>query len=60
MERDRMIKLLDEIAKDIKRDTIAFDGKPFTGRTVGTYFGYQGAAIAAIAHVVREIIKEMK
>jgi len=35
-----------------------FDGQPFTGKTVATYFGNQGAAIAAGAKAGIEILKD--
>lgn len=44
------------IAEDMANDATAFDGKPFTGRTVGEYFGNQGAAIAALANILSELV----
>jgi len=55
---DTIIKMLDMIAEDMKNDAEEFDGKPFNGRTVATYFGYQGAAIAALAKIVKGILTE--
>jgi len=49
-------RVLKEIAEDMEHDASAFDGKPFNGRTVAEYFGNQGAAIAALAHIVDDII----
>ena len=60
MNRDKAIEVLKEIEADMKRDAEAFDGQPFTGKTVGTYFGYHGAAIAALARVVRSMLAEEK
>ena len=40
-----------EIKADMERDVKAFDGKPMTGLSVGTQFGNQGAAIAALAGI---------
>ena len=54
---DKRIGILEEIAKDMKRDAEEFDGKPFDGKTVATYFGYQGAAIAALANIIKSIIE---
>jgi hypothetical protein len=49
MEKDRMVKILEQIANDMEADAKAFDGRPFNGKTVAEYFGNQGAAIAALA-----------
>lgn len=43
---------LSEIAADAQRDATEFDGRPFTGRTVGEYFGNHGASIAALANIM--------
>ncbi len=51
------IELLDRIAADQRRDAEVFNGMPFTGGTVGVYFGNQGAAIAALAGVLALVIK---
>lgn len=45
-------QVCEEIAADMKNDASAFDGKHFNGLTVGTQFGNQGAAIAALARMV--------
>ena len=50
-DKEKMIEVLEEIATDMKNDAARFDGQPFTGKTVGEYFGYQGAAIAALAKI---------
>ncbi|MBW1812186.1 MAG: hypothetical protein JRJ39_00560 [Deltaproteobacteria bacterium] len=52
------IKVLEMIAADMKNDAEKFDGQPFNGKTVAEYFGNQGAAIAALANVVKSIIKQ--
>jgi hypothetical protein len=57
MNKDKSIKILLAIAKDMENDAKEFDGKPFDGRTVATYFGNQGAAIAALANIVRSILE---
>ena len=54
------IQILEQIAEDMKNDAKEFDGKPFNGKTVATYFGYQGAAISALANIVKSILKEEK
>lgn len=61
MNREKIINTLELIAQDMKDDAANFDGKPFNGRTVGEYFGCQGAAIAALASIIKAIIEqEMK
>ena len=55
---DKRIKLLEMIAEDMENDAAAFDGKPFTGETVGEYNGNQGAAIAALAYIVKTLIED--
>lgn len=58
MEKEKLIKVCELVAEDMKKDAEQFDGRPFDGKTVGTYFGYQGAAIASLAQVLKEIIKD--
>jgi len=52
------IKVLKTIADDMKNDAKNFDGKPFTVKTVAEYFGNQGAAIAALANIMRSILED--
>jgi hypothetical protein len=54
------IKTLTMVAVDMENDAKMFDGKPFDGKTVGTYFGNQGAAISTLANIVKEILQDMK
>ena len=56
--KQERIKLLKLISSDMKADAENFDGKPFDGHTVATYFGNQGAAISAIAELMALIIEE--
>lgn len=58
MEKEKLIKVCQQVAEDVKKDAERFDGKPFDGKTVATYFGYHGAAIAALANVLEEILKK--
>ena len=60
MSIDKRIKLCEQIAKDVENDAAEFDGKPFSGRTVAQYFGNHGAAIAALADLIKEVLKEQK
>ncbi len=55
---DNRIEVLEMIAKDMENDAREFDGQPFNGKTVAAYFGRQGAAIAALANVVKLILEE--
>lgn len=57
---DKAIKILEMIAEDMKNDAKNFDGKPFNGRTVAELFGNHGAAIAALADVVRLMLEREK
>jgi len=52
------IKVLEMIADDMKNDAAKFDGRPFNGKTVAEYFGNQGAAISALAGIMKEVINE--
>jgi len=56
-DKERIIKIMDMVADDVKNDARNFDGKPFTGKTMAEYMGNHGAAIAAIAKSVKEILK---
>ena len=57
MSKKKEIEVLGMIADDMKNDTKEFDGKPFNGKTVATYFGNQGAAIAALANIIKSILE---
>ena len=54
------IKVLEDIAADMKKDAKNFDGQPFNGKTVAAYFGNHGAAIAALADIVRLMLEQPK
>ena len=57
MENEKLIKICEQVALDVENDAKEFDGKPFDGKTVATYFGYQGAAIKALADVLKKILE---
>ncbi len=59
-EYEKMLKRLIMIAEDMEQDAKDLAGKPFNGRTIGKYFGYQGAAIAALANTLRSLINHIK
>ena len=52
------IEVLKMIEKDMRNDAENFDGRPFTGKVVGEYFGYQGAAIARLANIMKSILEK--
>ena len=58
MNKIKMIEVLKMVADDVRNDATDFDGKPFTGKTVGEYMGNHGAAIAAVANVLREMLEK--
>ena len=58
MPDDKKIKVLEMIAKDMENDAKDFDGRPFDGKTVAEYFGNQGAAIAALAGIIKSILEQ--
>lgn len=55
---EKHIEVLEMIAVDMKNDARDFDGRPFNGKTVAEYFGNQGAAIAALAKIIKSICLE--
>lgn len=57
MNEKKIIKALEMIAQDQADDAKNFEGKPFTGRTVAEYFGNQGAAIAALANIIKSLVE---
>lgn len=54
------IKVLEMIATDMENDARDFDGRPFSGKTVAEYFGRQGAAIAALARIMKALLIQSK
>lgn len=58
MNKKRLIEVCELIVQDVKNDAKEFDGKEFNGKNVATYFGRQGAAIGALADIIREVLKE--
>lgn len=55
---DKRIKVCEMVAEDTKNDATNFDGKPFNGKTVAEYFGNHGAAIAALADIIKSMLEE--
>ena len=60
MNKDKALEVLDMIRVDVENDASSFDGQAFNGKTVGTYFGNHGAAIDALAKIVKELIEDSK
>lgn len=58
--KNRLIEICEQVAEDVERDVKEMDGKPFDGRTVATHFGYQAAAIKALADVMKKLIEEQE
>jgi len=59
-ENDKRIRILEMIMRDMKDDAESFDGQPFNGRTVARYFAHQGAAISALAGIMKSILEQIK
>jgi len=57
IDKKKLIKICEMIRDDMKSDSINFDGKLFNGKVVAEYFGNQGAAIATLSDIVKEIIE---
>jgi hypothetical protein len=60
MDKIKLINTLNMVAQDMKDDAAKFDGQPFTGRTVGEYFRNHGAAISALAKIIKTILEQEK
>ena len=56
--KEKIIKLMQMVMEDVKNDAADFDGKPFTGKTMGAYMGHHGAAITAIANAIKDMLIE--
>jgi len=57
-QMNKKVTTLKQIAKDMENDAKEFDGRPFNGKTVAEYFGNQGAAIAALANIIKSILED--
>ena len=60
MKEAKMLEVLEMVKTDMKADAEHFDGQPFDGKTVAKYFGNQGAAIAALANIIKLHLEEPK
>ena len=59
MDKNKRSEVLEMIATDMKNDAAKFDGRPFNGKTVAEYFGNQGAAIAALADILKSSLEQI-
>lgn len=57
-KKEKIIEVLKMISRGAQNDAKNFDGQPFTGKTVGTYFGYCGASISRLSKIIIEILEE--
>ena len=60
MPNSKTIEVLNTIAQDMKDDAKNFDGRPFNGKVVAEYFGHQGAAIAALADIIKMYLSSIE
>jgi len=54
MDKNRILKVLQMISDDTKKDIKELEGKPFEGKVVAEQFGRQAAAIQALANIIKE------
>lgn len=54
----RNLPILDLIIEDCETDVKEFDGKPFTGKTLGELHGILEAKILTLAKILKEVIEE--
>lgn len=57
-QKKRIIEVLENILEDTQKDIHELEGAPFTGRSVATQFGYQGASITALAKIILAILED--
>lgn len=50
----RSVEVLDMIIADMESDVKAFEGKPFTGKTLGELHGTLAATLQALAKIVKK------
>lgn len=56
--KQKIIGVMKMVAEDVKNDATNFEGKPFTGKTMAEYMGNHGAAIAAVANAIKELLND--
>lgn len=52
------LDVLNIIIEDCETDAKEFDGKPFTGKTLGELHGILEAKIQALARILKELVEE--
>lgn len=58
MNKEKLMKICADVARDAQDDSKNFHRIPFTGKTVANYPGNHGALIAALANILREILDD--
>ncbi len=56
-KRDKDLKVLSMIIEDMENDVKEFEGKPFTGKTLGELHGNLCATVQAVARLLKEHIE---
>lgn len=54
----KAINVLNAIADNMEKDAINYNGKEFNGETVGNMIGAQGAAIVALATIIKFMLED--
>lgn len=58
MEKEKKIRVLNMIAKDMEDDAKNFDRKPFDSRFVAEYLAHLGAAITGLSKIVKSMLED--
>lgn len=58
IKMSNMLQVLDMIIADMENDAKEFEGKPFTGKTLGELHGNLCAAVQALAEIVKKHLEE--
>ena len=56
--KEQLIRRLQLVSDDMERDAKTLDGMPFNGKSVGTQFGNQCAAIRGLSETLKELLEE--
>ncbi len=60
MNNERLIEIADKIVENTDKDMAEIDGKLFNINTIVEEFGKQGAAIRALANIIKAILNNQK
>lgn len=55
---NKSLEVLDIIIQDIENDVAEFEGKPFTGKTLGQLHGNLCATVQALAKIMKKHLEE--